>query len=241
MNNSTFNPFDLDREDKNKDEQSGYSLIKNSDLRDEFKYDEENMSIGSILKRVELDNEELIEKEDNQNDNNLNEFINLENVDNSNKIISENSNPIELLKPLNEPEKNFLCNKRRKGSFDSSNEKISENPNNEKIDIVPKNNSSLVPDIKKFHTFLNIYFKYLMENGNSFNTSAFDQTGGPNGFYINKDFTQLALGAKVHSSKLNEKITKYIKEKKLEKLKEKKDETRDYNCRIWRTRCSLYG
>ena len=82
----------------------------------------------------------------------------------------------------------------------------------------------MVSDIKKFHTLFNIYFKYLVEKGNSFNVSVFDEKEGPNGYYISRDFTQSKLGAKDHSEKLNDKITKFIKENKLKKLKEKKDE-----------------
>ena len=80
----------------------------------------------------------------------------------------------------------------------------------------------MVPDIKSFHTLLNIYFKHLVEEGNSFNVNVFNKKGGSNGYYINKDFTQSKLGAKVHSLKLEEKITKFINEKKLEKIKKKK-------------------
>ena len=56
---------------------------------------------------------------------------------------------------------------------------------NEKKDL--KNDSSLVPDIKSFHTLFNTYFKYLVEKGNSFNVSIFNERVGSNGYYINKD------------------------------------------------------
>jgi hypothetical protein len=192
---------------------------------------------NGILNQV---NEEIMEKEKKQLDNILNEIKEPENKDSANKSTTKNTNKnleIKLIEPSIEPENKLLCNKRRKASFDSSNEKNNENDQNKKEDIkvtsktekpkeknVIKNESSLVPDIKKFHTLFNIYFKYLVEKGNSFNVSVFGEKEGPNGYYISRNFTQSNLGAKAHSEKLNEKITKFIQENKLKKLKEKKDE-----------------
>ena len=247
--------FNLDREDKFKDEDekenSLYSLKNdgdfiNSGCKDKFTHDQENIYISSMAEifkdRHEPYDEEINEQEQEQNqkDKALNEIKNLENKDYANKSTTKNTNTnleIKRIEPSSEPENKLLCNKRRKASFDSSNEKNNENYQNKKEDVkvksktekpkeknVIKNESSLVPDIKKFHTLFNIYFKYLVEKGNSFNVSVFGEKEGPNGYYISRDFTQSNLGAKAHSEKLNEKITKFIRENKLKKLKEKKDE-----------------
>ena len=181
------------------------------------------------------DNEEINIKEQKSNNNTLNEIKNLENKDYENRSTTKNTNiKIKLKQPFNEPENKFLCNKRLNPSFDNSNGNNNENSLNkkeanktifkigklkEKKDL--KNDSSLVPDIKSFHTLFNTYFKYLVEKGNSFNVSIFNERVGSNGYYINKDFTQLNLGAEIHSSKLKKKIANFIQKNKLEKLKKK--------------------
>ena len=220
------------------------SKIINLVCKGKFEYNLGSISHSSMVEifndRHEPDDKEINEQEQNQNDKALNKIKNLENKDSANKSTTKNTNSniaIKLLKPSSEPENILLCNKRRKPSFDSSNEKNTENVPNKKEDIkikfktkkpkeknIIKNDSSLVPDIKKFHTLFNIYFKTLVEKGNSFNISVFDEKEGPNGYYISRDFTQSKLSAKDHSEKLNDKITKFIKENKLKKLKEKKDE-----------------
>ena len=86
-----------------------------------------------------------------------------------------------------------------------------------------KNNSSLVPYIKSFHTLLNIYFKYLLKEGNSFDINVFNEKGGSNGYYLNKKLTQDNLGAENHSKKLDQKITNFIKDNKLERLQKEKN------------------
>jgi hypothetical protein len=179
------------------------------------------------------------EKEQKANDKVFDEINNIENKVTSNKTTNKDLK-LEKLNPYNGPENAFISKKRKKSfSIDTSNDKNNENPPNQKEIINPqfkiekakqkaqeknnpKNISSLVPDIKSFHTLLNIYFKHLVEEGNSFNVNVFNKKGGSNGYYINKDFTQSKLGAKVHSLKLEEKITKFINEKKLEKIKKKK-------------------
>ena len=252
-NNLYVTNFDSYREDEDEDvkENSLYPLKNDGDFinlvrRDKISRQLENFSASEMLKiiqdRHEQDDEEINEQEQEQNqkDKALNEIKNLENKDSANKSTTKNTNKnleIKLIEPSIEPENKLLCNKRRKASFDSSNEKNNENDQNKKEDIkvtsktekpkeknVIKNESSLVPDIKKFHTLFNIYFKYLVEKGNSFNVSVFGEKEGPNGYYISRNFTQSNLGAKAHSEKLNEKITKFIQENKLKKLKEKKDE-----------------
>ena len=252
-NNLYVTNFDSYREDEDEDvkENSLYPLKNDGDFlnlvrRDKISRQLENFSASEMLKiiqdRHEQDDEEINEQEQEQNqkDKALNEIKNLENKDSANKSTTKNTNKnleIKLIEPSSEPENKLLCNKRRKASFDSSNEKNNENYQNKKEDVkvksktekpkeknVIKNESSLVPDIKKFHTLFNIYFKNLVEKGNSFNVSVFGEKEGPNGYYISRDFTQSNLGAKAHSEKLNEKITKFIQENKLKKLKEKKDE-----------------
>lgn len=146
----------------------------------------------------------------------LDEINSLENKVTSNKT-TDNTNLNEKDNHFNVPE-NVLNGKKRKNSF--SNFKVKK----QKEKNPQANNSSLAPEIKSFHTLFNTYFKYLVEEGNSFNVSVFDEKEGPNGYYISKDFTQSKLGAKAHSEKLNDKITKFIQENKLKKLKEKKDE-----------------
>ena len=252
-NNLYVTNFDSYREDEDDDvkENSLYPLKNDGDFlnlvrRDKISRQLENFSAYEMLKiiqdRHEQDDEEINEQEQEQNqkDKALNEIKNLENKDYANKSTTKNTNTnleIKRIEPSSEPENKLLCNKRRKASFDSSNEINNENNLNKKEDIkvtsktekqkeknVIKNESSLVPDIKKFHTLFNIYFKNLVEKGNSFNVSVFGEKEGPNGYYISRDFTQSNLGAKAHSEKLNEKITKFIQENKLKKLKEKKDE-----------------
>ena len=252
-NNLYVTNFDSYREDEDEDvkENSLYPLKNDGDFinlvrRDKISRQLENFSASEMLKiiqdRHEQDDEEINEQEQEQNqkDKALNEIKNLENKDSANKSTTKNTNKnleIKLIEPSSEPENKLLCNKRRIASFDSSNEINNENDLHKKEDIkvtsktekpkeknVIKNESSLVPDIKKFHTLFNIYFKYLVEKGNSFDASVFDEKGGPNGYYISRNFTQSNLGAKAHSEKLNEKITKFIQENKLKKLKEKKDE-----------------
>ena len=252
-NNLYVTNFDSYREDEDEDvkENSLYPLKNDGDFinlvrRDKISRQLENFSAYEMLKiiqdRHEQDDEEINEQEQEQNqkDKALNEIKNLENKDSANKSTTKNTNKnleIKLIEPSSEPENKLLCNKRRKASFDSSNEINNENNLNKKEDIkvtsktekpkeknVIKNESSLIPDIKKFHTLFNIYFKNLVEKGNSFNVSVFGEKEGPNGYYISRDFTQSNLGAKAHSEKLNEKITKFIQENKLKKLKEKKDE-----------------
>jgi hypothetical protein len=199
--------------------------------------DIENMNNDSMMtdRYMSEDKEIKEEKEQSANDKSLDEINNLENKDTSNKTINKN-NKIEKINPFNGPENEFICKKRKESfSIDNSNEKSNENfPNKKKINELQfkiikqkenntqKDNRSSVPFIKSFHTLLNIYFKYLVEEGNSFKVNVFDEKGGPNGYYISKDFTQSNLGAKEHSLKLDENITKFIKKEKLEKIKKKK-------------------
>jgi hypothetical protein len=212
-NNLYVTNFDSYREDEDEDEDvkenSLYPLKNDGDFinlvrRDKISRQLENFSASEMLKiiqdRHEQDDEEINEQEQEQNqkDKALNEIKNLENKDSANKSTTKNTNKnleIKLIEPSIEPENKLLCNKRRKASFDSSNEKNNENDQNKKEDIkvtsktekpkeknVIKNESSLVPDIKKFHTLFNIYFKYLVEKGNSFNVSVFGEKEGPNGY-----------------------------------------------------------
>ena len=241
------NIFNSDRADEDEDEDENSlnpSKIINLVCKDKFEYNLGSINHSLMVKifndRHESDDKEINEQEQNQNDKALNEIKNLENKDSANKSTTKNTKTnieIKLLEPFSEPENKLLCNKRRKASSDSSNEKNNENDPNKIEDIkikfktkkpkeknIIKNDSSLVPDIKKFHTLFNIYFKYIVEKGNSFNVSVFDEKEGPNGYYISRDFTQSKLSAKDHSEKLNDKITKFIQENKLKKLKEKKDE-----------------
>jgi hypothetical protein len=217
----------------------GYCFSLNMSF--EQNQDIENMNDDSMMEyRYESENKEITEeKEQRENDKVFDEINNIENKVTSNKTTNKDIK-LEKLNPYNGPENAFISKKRKKSfSIDTSNEKNNENPPNQKEIINPqfkiekakqkaqeknnpKNISSLVPDIKSFHTLLNIYFKYLVEEGNSFNVNVFNEKGGSNGYYINKDFTQSKLGAKVHSLKLEEKITKFINEKKLEKIKKKK-------------------
>ena len=174
--------------------------------------------------------EEINENEQKPNNITFNEAKNIENRETKSKTSNN-----EIIKSPNMPEKKFLNRKRKDSSIHISNEKKNENSENQKENIKPKfklkkqkeknspNDYSLVPEIKKFHTLFNIYFKYLIE-GNSFDVSVFDKKGGPNGYYISKSFTQENLGAKVHYKKLDEKIKKFIQDNKLKKLEEKKDE-----------------
>lgn len=213
--------------------------------KNKLTYELDHISVSSMLEifkdRHEPDNEEVEEKEKKQNNNTLNEMKNHEKKDSPNKSTTKNTKKsieIKLIEPSKDPENKLLCNKRRKPSLDSPNENNKDDPKREedfKIKIesekpkennIKKNDSSPIPYIKKFHTLFNIYFKNLVEK-ESFDVSGFDKKDkkeGPNGYYINKDFTQLKLAAKVHSEKLNEKIAKFIQENKLKKLKEKNNE-----------------
>lgn len=175
--------------------------------------------------------EEINGSEQKPNNITFNEAKNIENRETKSKTSNN-----EIIKSPNMPEKKFLGKKRRDSSIHISNEKKNENSDNEKENIKPKfklkkqkeknspNDYSLVPEIKKFHTLFNIYFKYLIEEGNFFNVSVFDKKVGPNGYYISKSFTQENLGAKVHYNKLNAIIKEFIQDNKLKKLEEKKDE-----------------
>jgi hypothetical protein len=80
-----------------------------------------------------------------------------------------------------------------------------------------------------------------VEEGNSFNVSVFNKKGGSNGFYITRDFTQSNLGAKEHSLKLDENITKFIKKEKLEKIKKKKLSLDVLNLTARELICMFYG
>jgi hypothetical protein len=216
---------------------NGYCLSLNMEF--ETIQDIGNMNDDSMMayRYVSEDKEIMEEKEQRANDKALDEINNIENKVTSNKSTNKDIK-LEKVNSFNGPENEFTSKKRKQSfSIDTSNEKNNENPPNKnikpqvKIETTkektkeknnPKNISSLVPDIKSFHTLLNIYFKHLVEEGNSFNVNVFNKKGGSNGYYINKDFTQSKLGAKVHSLKLEEKITKFINEKKLEKIKKKK-------------------
>jgi len=243
--------FDSIREDEDEKEKEKEKLLypwKNDGdcinliSIDKFTYELDHISVSSMLEifkgRHERDNEEVDEKEQKQNDNTLNEMKNHAKNDSPNKSTTKNTKTsleIELIEPSKDPENKLLCHKRRKPSLDSPNENNKDDPKKEedikiKIELekpkennIKKNDSSSVPYIKKFHTLFNIYFKNLVEK-ESFDVSVFDKKEGPNGYYINKDFTQLKLAAKVHSEKLNEEITKFIQENKLKKLKEKNNE-----------------
>ena len=213
---------------KNDEDSNNYDNILYKNIQD---IKSENVDPLMANRYVSEDKEIKKEKEPNAKDKALDEINSLENKDTSNKTaskydINEKENPFNGLK------NKFIC-KKRKESFpiDNSNEKNKENTPNKKESIKPEkvkeknpptNNSSLVPEIKSFHTLFNIYFKYLVEEGNSFNVSVFNKKGGANGFYITRDFTQSNLGAKENSLKLNENIAKFIKKEKLEKIKKKK-------------------
>jgi hypothetical protein len=68
-----------------------------------------------------------------------------------------------------------------------------------------------------------------LEEGNSFDINVFNKRGGSNGYYLNKKLTQDKLGAENHSKKLDQKITEFIKDNKLERLKK---ETNKENLKI---------
>ena len=192
-----------------------------------------------------IDNEEVNNKEQKSIDNKaLYEIKIPENKDYANKTTTQNTNTnknaninenIEIIEPFKEPDNNLLGNKRREPSFASPNEKNNKNSMGEKEFEIKfkakqtkekkekKNNSSLVPYIKSFHTLLNIYFKYLLKEGNSFDINVFNEKGGSNGYYLNKKLTQDNLGAENHSKKLDQKITNFIKDNKLERLKKEKN------------------
>jgi hypothetical protein len=224
-----------------------FPLIKDDNLVsfNEEQYDIEkfndNLLSEIFTDRQKIDDEEINDKEQKSNDKDLYENKIPENKDFENKSTNQNTNTnknaninlkIEMIQPFKVPDNNLLKNKRREPSFDSPNEKINKNSINKKELFKikkpkekkeKKNNSSLVPDIKSFHTLLNIYFKYLMEKGNSFDKNVFNERGGANGYYLNKKFTQDKLGAENHSKKLDQKITNFIKDNKLEHLKKKKN------------------
>ena len=197
----------------------------------------ENMNDDPMIsvRYMSEDKEIKEENEQNPNDKALDEINTLENKVTSNKTTNK-INIIEKINPSFGPENEFICKKRKESfSIDNSNEKNKENSPNKKESIKPyfkvikqkeknpqANNSSLQLEIKSFHTLFNTYFKYLVEEGNSFNVSVFDKKVGPNGYYISSDFTQLNLKVEKNSLKLNEKISKYIKKEKLEKIKKKK-------------------
>ena len=231
-----------------------FPLIKDDNLVsfNEEQYDIEKFN-DNLLSEIftdgqKIDDEEINDKEQISNDKDLYENKIPENKDFENKSTTQNTNTnkntnikIEMIQRFKEPDNNFLGNKRREPSFDNPNEKNNKNPINKKEFKIKfktkkpkekkekKNNSSLVPDIKSFHTLLNIYFKYLMEKGNSFNVNVFNDRGGSNGYYLNKKLTQDNLGAENHSEKLDQKITNFIKDNKLERLKK---ETNKENLKI---------
>lgn len=184
----------------------------------------------------ESDNEEMKENtnikenEQNLNFNVLDELKNLGNRDTASKT----KNNLEL--KIIEPEKKFTNRKRKKLFFiDNSNKINNKNQKIKKKDITSKskekkptkknaqkNNSSLQSEIKSFNTSFNKYIKYLFDKNFNFNES--DKKPGPNGLYLNSNFTQKNLAVEYHSPKLKRKIAEFILEKKLKKLKETKDE-----------------
>ena len=230
-NNEDYLSFN-NREIEDKDnllDWNNYGDCLSLNMRFELTQDIGNMNNDSMMadRYILKDKEIMKEKEQKANDEVFDEINNIDNKVTSNKNTNKDIKH-EKVNPYYGPENEFTSKKRKKSfSFDTSNEKNNENPpkttkEKTKEKNSPKNISSLVPDIKSFHTLFNIYFKYLVEKGNSFDVNVFNEKGGPNGYYINKDFTQSNLRAKVHSLKLEEKITKFINGKKLEKIKKKK-------------------
>jgi len=229
MFNFSFDEDDDKDNDLYNSDYDNYSLNRNNQII----YIEGSNSILSnyILNK---DKEDIMEteKEKKLNDNILNGIKILESIDISNKSTTKNTD-IKII--TNEPENNLLGNKRMRPN--NPNDKANENDLNKKEDIQPKfkvkkqkekkeNNSSLAPDIAKFHNLFNIYFKYLVEK-ESVDVSVFeekDKKEGSNGLYISKYFTQSELGVNLHSLKLKKKISYFIQKNKLEKLKKKNDE-----------------
>jgi hypothetical protein len=203
----------------------------------------DNLMSEIFKDKHKIDDEEIKDKEQKQNDKALYEIKILENKNFANKTTTKDTNKninpnIEIMQSFKENDNKLLSNKRRKPSFDSPNEKNNENSLNRKEDKVKfktkkpkkkKKDSSLASDIASFHTLFNKYFKYRVEKGKFFNVKYFNNKVGSNGYYLNKKLTQDKLGAENHSKKLDQKITEFIKDNKLERLKK---ETNKENLKI---------
>jgi len=164
-----------------------------------------NLIIEIFKDKYELDDFEIKEKQLKSNDKAIYEIKKLKNKEPTDKRTTKNANTninanIEVMQPFNEPENNFLCSKRKEPSLPSLNGTKNKNSLNKKEDSKKtfktkkeknenKNDRRSIPYIKKFHRFINIYFKYLVEE-KSADLSVFDKTNGPNGLYLSAEFTQ---------------------------------------------------